>query len=122
MQVAGRWKDAIEHYTKAVDLDPNMGRAYAGIGVSYFNSGRRQEAEKYYQLALSKIDRMTDREKYRTRGVYYLVVSHNPDKAIEELTQLVNLYPADNLGMAGLRLPIFRRPESGARRLVTVQR
>jgi eukaryotic-like serine/threonine-protein kinase len=115
MQVAGKWKDAIEHYTKAVDLDPNMGRAYAGIGVSYFNSGRRQEAEKYYQLALSKIDRMTDREKYRTRGVYYLVVSHNPDKAIEELTQLVNLYPADNLGMAGLALAHFyKRDMHGA--------
>src|SRR6266481_6335146 len=49
MQVAGKWKDAIEHYTKAVDLDPNMGRAFAGIAVSYFNSGRHQEAEKYYQ-------------------------------------------------------------------------
>ncbi len=126
MQVAGKWKDAIEHYTKAVDLDPHMGRAYAGIAVSYFNSGRRQEAEKYYQLALSKIDRMTDREKYRTRGVYYLVVSHNPDKAIEELTQLVNLYPADNLGMAGLALAHFyKRDMQGAlevaRRVVDLQ-
>src|SRR5713226_3763165 len=126
MQVAGKWKDAIEHYTKAVDLDPHMGRAYAGIAVSYFNSGRRQEAEKYYQLALSKIDRMTEREKYRTRGVYYLVVSHNPDKAIEELTQLVNLYPADNLGMAGLALAHFyKRDMQGAlevaRRVVDLQ-
>jgi len=115
MQFAGKWKDAIEDYTKAVELDPQMGRAYAGIAVSYFNSGRRQEAEKYYQLALSKIDRMTDREKYRTRGVYYLVVSHNPDKAIEELTQLVTLYPADNLGMAGLALAHFyKRDMRGA--------
>src|SRR5713101_45213 len=115
MHVAGKGKDAIEHYMKAVDLDPQMWRAYAGIAVSYFNSGRRQEAEKYYQLALSKIDRMTDREKYRTRGVYYLVVSHNPDKAIEELTQLVNLYPADNLGMAGLALAHFyKRDMQGA--------
>src|SRR5579864_3783971 len=115
MQFAGNWKDAIDDYTKAVELEPHMGRAYAGIGVSYFNSGRRQEAEKYYQLALSNIDRMTDREKYRTRGVYYLVVSHNPDKAIEELTQLVNLYPADNLGMAGLALAHFyKRDMHGA--------
>jgi len=126
MQVAGKWKDAIEHYMKAVDLDPQMGRAYAGIAVAYHNSGRHQEAEKYYQLALSKIDRMTDREKYRTRGVYYLVVSHNPDKAIEELTQLINLYPADNLGMAGLALAHFyKRDMQGAvevaRRVVDLQ-
>src|SRR5260370_3395258 len=69
---------------------------------------------------------MTDREKYRTRGVYYLVVSHNPDKAIEELTQLVNLYPADNLGMAGLALAHFyKRDMQGAvevaRRVVDLQ-
>src|SRR5260370_10452514 len=82
---------------------------------SYLNSGWGQEAEKYYKVALVKIDRMTDREKYRTRGVYYLVVSHNPDKAIEELTQLVNLYPADNLGMAGLALAHFyKRDMPGA--------
>ena len=115
MQFAGKWKDAIEDYMKAVELDPQMGRAYAGIAVSYFNSGRHQEAEKYYQLALSKLDRMSDREKYRTRGVYYLVVSHNPDKAIDELTQLVNFYPADNLGMAGLALAYFyKRDMHGA--------
>jgi eukaryotic-like serine/threonine-protein kinase len=115
MHFAGRWNDAIAHYSKAVELDPNLGRAYAGIAVADFNGGRRQETEKYYQLALSKIDRMTDREKYRTRGVYYLVVSHNPDKAIDELAKLVELYPADNLGMAGLALAHFyKRDMQGA--------
>jgi eukaryotic-like serine/threonine-protein kinase len=115
MHVAGKWDAAIAHYTKAVELDPNLGRAYAGIAVADFNSGRRQEADQYYALALSKIDRMSDREKYRTRGVYYLVVSHNPDKAIDELAKLVELYPADNLGMAGLALAHFyKRDMQGA--------
>ncbi len=29
--------------------------------------------KKYYGLAMSHIDRMTDREKYRTRSGYYLL-------------------------------------------------
>jgi len=115
MHFAGRWDDAIAHYSKAVELDPNLGRAYAGIAVADFNGGRHQEAEKYYAMALSKIDRRSDREKYRTRGVYYLAVSHNPDKAIDELAKLVELYPAANLGMAGLALAHFyKRDMQGA--------
>ncbi len=30
LQWAGNWDDAIRHYTRAVDLDKNLGRAYAG--------------------------------------------------------------------------------------------
>ena len=48
---------------------------------------------------------MTDREKYRTRGGYYLL-TRNTDKAREELQALVKQYPADS---AGLDQPRARR-------------
>ena len=51
---------------------------------------------------------MSDREKYRTRGSYYLV-SRKPEKALEELQQLVAKYPADNTGLANLALAYFYR-------------
>ena len=35
--------------------------------------GRRDEAAGYYELAMSHIDQMTEREKGRTRGTYYLM-------------------------------------------------
>ena len=106
LQWEGKWDDAIRHYRKALDLDPNLGRAYAGLAAVENNRGRRQDAEKYYKDALSRIDRMSDREKYRTRGGYYLL-TRSPDNAIEEFTSLVKQYPADTAGIGNLAFAYF---------------
>jgi len=84
------------------------------------NKKQPQEAKKYFELALSKIDRMRDREKFRTRGVYYASLG-NTEKAIEELTQLVQQYPSDSAGMANLALSYFFRRDM-KRALETGQR
>jgi tetratricopeptide (TPR) repeat protein len=107
-QWAGNWDEAIRHYTKAGELDPNLGRAYAGLAAVYANQGRLSEAEKAFRDAMQRIDRMSDREKYRTRGAYYIVM-RQPEKAIEQLEQLVKLYPADTAGLANLALAYFYR-------------
>ena len=104
----GRWDDAIQHGRKALQFDPDLGRAYVIVGVQYHNMGQPQESEKYFKLALSKIDHMSDREKYRTRGAYYLMM-REPDKALEEFTQLVKQYPADSAAIANLALAYFYR-------------
>ncbi|HEY2352195.1 MAG TPA: protein kinase [Candidatus Acidoferrum sp.] len=106
LQQAGKWADALKSYAQAVQVDPNMGRAYAGMAVMYANLGKNEDAVKYYKLALERIDRMTDREKYRTRSGYYLV-TRNQGKAIEELSALVSQYPADSAGHANLALAYF---------------
>jgi tetratricopeptide (TPR) repeat protein/predicted Ser/Thr protein kinase len=106
LQWAGSWSEAAQHYRKAIELDPKMGRAYAGLAAISINTGRRQDAEKYYQQAMSLVDRMSDREKYRTRGGYYLTV-REPQKAIEEYTALVKQYPADASGYGNLALAYF---------------
>ena len=49
---------------------------------------------------------MTDREKYRTRGGFYLFARNQP-KAIEELTALVKQFPADDVGYGDLALAYF---------------
>jgi tetratricopeptide (TPR) repeat protein/predicted Ser/Thr protein kinase len=106
LQQAGKWDDALKSYSKAVAEDSNLGRAYAGMAVMYSNLGKSEDAEKYYKLALARIDRMTDREKYRTRSGYYLV-TRNQAKAIEELSALVSQFPADTAGHANLALAYF---------------
>src|SRR6185312_2910380 len=106
LQFSGKWEEALPHYANAVALDPNMGRAYAGMAAMSANMGRKGDAEKYYQTAMAHIDRMSDREKYRTRGGYYLM-TRQPDKAIQEFNALVEQYPADDAGPTNLALSYF---------------
>jgi tetratricopeptide (TPR) repeat protein/predicted Ser/Thr protein kinase len=105
-QMAAKWDDALKAYARAVELDPNLGRAYAGTAAVYYDLGKRAESEKYYRLAMSHIDRMTDREKYRTRSGYYLLMRNEP-KAMEELSALVSQFPADTAGHANLAFAYF---------------
>ena len=105
-QQAGKWAEAMKAYGKATQLDPDLGRAYAGTATVYANLGKRQDAEKYFGFAMTHIDRMTDREKYRTRSAYFLFMRNQP-KAIEELSALVSQYPADTVGHANLALAYF---------------
>jgi tetratricopeptide (TPR) repeat protein/tRNA A-37 threonylcarbamoyl transferase component Bud32 len=101
LQHRGRAEEALVHYGNAIGLDPNLGRAYAGMAVVSHNLHRLEEAEKYFQKALALIDRMSERERYRTRGLYY-VVERDYEKAVEEWTALVTRFPADTIGFVNL--------------------
>jgi serine/threonine protein kinase/tetratricopeptide (TPR) repeat protein len=110
----GRNEEAAEQYRQAIGFDPEFGRAYAGLAVTLYNQGEIEKAAEQFQKALALIDRMTERERYRTRGNYYLTV-HNHEKAIEEFRQLLDRYPADTAGHNGLALAhFFARDMEGA--------
>jgi eukaryotic-like serine/threonine-protein kinase len=106
LQWAGKYEEAFARYQQAVTLDPAMGRAYAGLGAAASSLFRRQEAEEYYKQALQRVGRMTDREKYRTRGGYYLL-TRNIDKSREEFQSLIKLAPTDTAGLSNLALTEF---------------
>jgi len=108
----GKFDDAATHFDRAIKLDPNLGRAYAGLASAYANMGRKGDAETYYKLAMSRMDRMSDREKYRTRSGYYLMTRNNA-RAIEELTLLVNQYPVDMAGLNNLPIAYFYSRDMG---------
>lgn len=99
----GRWPEAISQYLLAIQIDPDLGRAYAGAAVCYANMGRLEEAEQQFQKAMVHVDRMTDREKYRSRGVYYLM-TRNYSKAADEYSALLAQYPYDAAGLNNLPL------------------
>lgn len=105
-QWAGKFEEAIPLYEQAISSDASLGRAYAGLASTSANLGRRKDAEDYYQKALAHMDRMSDREKYRTRGGYYLA-NREPRKAMEEYAELVKQFPSDVAGYTNLAFAYF---------------
>lgn len=100
-QFAGQFEQALQSFSKATELDPNFARAYSGMAAMAVNLGKMQEAEKYIKMAMQNEDRMTERERYRTRGLYYATTG-KWEKCVEEYGQLVNRYPADRIGQLNL--------------------
>jgi len=107
LSTSQRDTEAAEKYREALRHDPEFGRAYSGLGASLFRMGNREEAEKNWNEALRRTDRMTEREKLRTSGGYYIAIARNPDKAIETYEQLVAKYPADSAGYNNLAIAYF---------------
>jgi tetratricopeptide (TPR) repeat protein len=100
-QFAGKTAEAFQSFSKAVELDANFARAYAGMSGTANDLGRQADAQKYIKLAMEHLDRMTERERYHTRGFYYLIVGNYP-KCVEEFSTLVGQYPADRVGQSDL--------------------
>lgn len=107
LALAGKREEAVELYASAVDKDPNFGRALSGWALTLFNMGRADEANALWERALSKMETMTPRERYRTLGLYYMTVTGNYDKAIENYQALVEAYPADNAAQSNLAVAYF---------------
>jgi tetratricopeptide (TPR) repeat protein/predicted Ser/Thr protein kinase len=91
---SGKDDQAEAEFSKAVDLDQNFGLAYAGMAIAARNLGRPQDAEKYIKDAITHIDRMTERERFRTRGMLYLLIGDSK-KCVDEYDALLTRYPSD---------------------------
>ena len=120
LQYAGKYVEAMEFYEEALSHDPNFGRAYSGLALSAHALGRTEQADELWKKALSTLGSMTERERLRTLGLYYSVVTRNFDKAIETYETLVEKYPADDAAHNGLAVQYFlaldfdRAREAGA--------
>jgi tetratricopeptide (TPR) repeat protein len=100
-QFAGKFQEAFDSFQKAAELDPKFARAYTGMAAMALNLGRSGDALKYMNLAMQHVDRMTERERLRNRGIYYQI-SGDLQNCVQEFTQLVARYPADRVGQNDL--------------------
>ena len=107
LALTGSHEEALAYYEDAVAEDPNFGRALSGWALSLFNLGRTAEATELWERALSKMDTMTERERLRTLGLYYMVVTGNYEKAKENYEALVEKFPADGPGHNNLAIAHF---------------
>ncbi len=101
LQSAGKMQEAFDSYSKAAQLDPNLARAYSGMAAVAGNLGHAQDAEKYAKLAMEHLDRITERERYSVRGLYY-ITTENWQKCVEEYGELTKQYPASAFGHSNL--------------------
>jgi tetratricopeptide (TPR) repeat protein/predicted Ser/Thr protein kinase len=100
-QFAGKFQEAFDSFKKAAELDPKFARAYTGMAAMAQNLGRPGDAVNYMKQAMEHVDRMTERERYRNRGLYYLTAG-DWQNCVQEYSQLVTHYPADRVGQNNL--------------------
>ncbi|HMC77129.1 MAG TPA: protein kinase [Vicinamibacterales bacterium] len=100
----GKSIEALAKFQEAVTFDKEFGRAWANIAAIQVNLKQPAEAKANYETAFKYLDRMSDREKFRMQGLYYLGVTREYDRAIEAFEALVKQYPADNAGYSNLAL------------------
>ena len=91
---SGRYADALASARKAADLDPDFGAAFGVMAAAARGLGQRQDSETYIKEAVARLDRVTERERYRIRGLSFLL-SGDQQKCVEEYTALISRYAAD---------------------------
>jgi serine/threonine protein kinase/tetratricopeptide (TPR) repeat protein len=89
-----RSEDAMRSFAMAAERDPTFAGAYSGMAIVSRNIGQQQDAEKYIKDAMRHIDRLTERERYRTRGLFYLITSDYA-ACVKEHSDMIARYAAD---------------------------
>ena len=87
---------AIPSFKRAVELDPDFAAAYSALGISYTNLREPGLASENLQKAYDLRDRVSEREKFRISGNYYLLVTGDLEKAIQTYETWAQTYPRNN--------------------------
>ncbi len=96
--------EAIEHYRKAVEADPEFAMAWAKLSTAYSNTGRQAEGIEYAERAIEHLDRLTEPERAYIEGRYYGRTLATFGRAIETYNATLAKYPhltslANNVGI-----------------------
>ena len=96
-----RFEEAQRGFSDATALDPNFGLGYAGMAVASRNLDKMQDAQKYIKEAIRHLDGMTERERYRTRGLAFEWTS-DYQACVKEFGDLIERYSADAMARNNL--------------------
>ncbi|MDJ0907374.1 MAG: tetratricopeptide repeat protein [Woeseiaceae bacterium] len=102
-------QDAAEQYRRAIELDPRLGRAVAGLALAEFALGETDQAEARWVQALALMQTMTEREQLRAVGQYSASVANDSERALATYADFVAKYPADVSALAGYAAASFQQ-------------
>ena len=85
--------EAMDHYKRAVELDPKLAMAWARMGVLYLNTAQVTKASEYFTRAYQLSGNVSEREKLYIAGHYYSAVVGDLNKSIETLQVAIQEYP-----------------------------
>ena len=88
--------EAIPFFKRAIELDPNFAAAYAALGVSYSNLREPGLASESLRKAYDLRDKVSEREKFRITATYFLLVTGELEKAIQNYEIWAKTYPRNN--------------------------
>ena len=94
--MAGQELDAVQHYQRAIELDPNFAMAYARMGTAYANLQQFTLAEESRKKAFELRDRASERERLYIMSHYY-ADSGQLDKGITAYELYKQTYPRDSI-------------------------
>ncbi len=95
---------AIPFFNRATELDPNFAAAYVALGISHSNLREPGLASQNLQKAYDLRDKVSERERFRISGTYYLLATGELEKAIQTYEMWAKTYPRNgepygNLGV-----------------------
>jgi len=88
--MAGRWKEALDFFTKSIELDPQYAEAYGKRGVAYVILGNSKQAIKDYDKAIELNPQ--DAPTYYNRGNAHGALG-NTNQAIKDYDKAIELNP-----------------------------
>jgi serine/threonine protein kinase/tetratricopeptide (TPR) repeat protein len=87
---------AIPFFMRAIELDPNFAAAYQALGISYSNLREPGLASENLLKAYDLRDKVSEREKFRISGAYYLLVTGELERAIQTYEMWAQTYPRNS--------------------------
>ncbi|MCH8329858.1 MAG: tetratricopeptide repeat protein [Bacteroidetes bacterium] len=89
-----RLKKALEHYNKALSINPNYQQAWYNMGVIHSNTGDYDKAVEDFSRSI-ELDSV-DPDAYNNRGRLY-ILQKKADEAIKDLDRAIELNPGSAL-------------------------
>lgn len=100
-------EEAIRHYSRAVELDSKLVRAYVGRAMARTFLGQSAAAAADWEIVLPQLSRLTERGRLRTLSAYYGTVTQDWQKALETSELFVERFPADSAGLNNVAVAAF---------------